>query len=168
MARMNEIDISKYYKNNKDAKGTAIKDSKKDNKTASKYRKRLSGRTLSETNGEYWDYIMLLINTAEQYTQQERNEIAEETAEYYYKQTGYIMPNEMLTALSDFLLSETLFDSSTNKSQLAEYAILSNRQIAHRAKKEHSMETDIIEYFEFENRNNTAHKKHTTERSLND
>lgn len=162
-----QIDLfqfNKLYKSNSEAKGTPIKD----NKTASKHRRKLSGKTISQIDKEFYDYIFELINTAVQYTPQERNEIVTDVSEYYWQQTGYTLPNAMCTALSDFLLDDNLANPDSAKAYNSDVNILSWRQIDRRNKREHSMEVNNLDYFSNVERYGKTGKRHTTEKSIND
>lgn len=168
--KMDKYKVDKVYRYNTEAKGTPIArgkaDDNKESKLAKKYRKKIAGKTLSQFDNEFWEYILYLINNAVQYTPQERNEVVEEMAEYYTLKTGYSLPNNMLTALADFLLDDQLADPCTSKVQREEYPIMSWRQLEHRKRREMGVDSDILEHLG----NRVKHpknKRQTSERPEN-
>lgn len=154
--------LNSLYRNNLEAKGTLIKD---ESETAQKYRRKLNGKTLSQIDQEFWEYILELLNTASEYSQQEKNEIVEDIAEYYYLQTGNPIRNEMLTALGDFLLDITLADKSPNKTKKEAYPVLSFRQLEKRYRREVGVDVEVLDYFHTLKSSNN--KKNTSEHSEN-
>lgn len=162
--KVSSIDFNKVYKSNHEAKGTSIE---VDSKTTKKYKKRLTGKTLSQIDQEYWDYIFELLNTASQYTQQEKNEIVEQVAEYYCIQTGFQIRNEMLTALADFLLDSCLADKDIDKVKNTEYPVLSFRQLHRRSRREVALEAETLQHFDNRNNYNFPQKRNTKEKPEN-
>ncbi|OAA91468.1 hypothetical protein [Clostridium ljungdahlii] len=158
------MDFNKVYKSNPEVKGTPIK---LDSKTTKKYKKRLSGKTISQVDSEYWDYIFELLNTASQYTQQEKNEIVVQISEYYCIQTSYQIRSEMLTALADFLLDECLTNKDVDKVSNTEYPILSFRQIHRRYLREQTLGAEVLQYADNKKNYNFPQKRRTTETSEN-
>lgn len=158
------------YRHNSEAKGTPIKKDKaeesKDSKTAKKHRKKIAGKTLSQFDNEFWEYILFLINNANQYTPLERNEIVEEMAEYYTLKTDYQLPNNMCSALADFILDDTLSDPSCHKVQRDDYPVMSWRQLVNRHRREMGVESDTLEYLG-NRRRYPKNKRQTSERSEN-
>lgn len=84
---------NRLYKNNLEAKGVAVR---RDSETTKKYKRGLSGKTLSQIDSEFWQYIFELLNSTSEYWQEEKNEIVEDITEYYYLKTGYQIKNSML------------------------------------------------------------------------
>lgn len=166
--KMNNFRFNKLYQYNQEAKGTPVKDSKsdEDSKITQKLRRNLSGKSLSTIDKEFYSYIFELLNTASLYTQEEKNQTAEDIIEYYFTQTGNQMKNQMLTALADFLLDSTLADPCTSKVQKEEFPVLSFRQLDHRQRREIGVEADILEIID-NRRRHPKNKRQTSERSEN-
>ncbi len=163
--KIDKFRFNTFYRFNSEAKVTAIKDT--DNtKSKNKLKKRiekLKNKTMSEINQQYWDYILEIINNANDFSPEEKSATVSDIAEYYYTQTGYQMPSQMLYALADFLLDDTLSDRNIDKVAKTEYPILSFRQIKTRSIREACMEYDILDLYH----SNIAQKKNTHEISLN-
>lgn len=151
---MNKVSLDIYYRKNTEARGVTD-----DTKIVKKYKKRLSGKTLTETDEEFWEYILILLKTSGEYTPKERNQIVEDITEYYYFQTGITIRAEMLSALADFLLSDTLSDTKSNKVRKAEFPILGFGQLDRRRSKEKSMDEVKIDYFASKREYKIATKK---------
>ena len=152
-----------FYRFNLETRATVITDTTKTKNKLKKRIEKLKNKTLSEVNKEYWDYILEILNNATDFTQEEKNATVRDIAEYYYQQTGYQMPSQMLYALADFLLDDTLSDKTNDKVAKTEYPIMSFRQLKTREKREVCTEYDILSIFN----SNIAQKKVTHEISLN-
>lgn len=115
-----------------------------------KFKRRFYNTRLNKTDTEYFDTICYLLDTAGDYTVDERNQIVQELTDDYFTIMGNEMKPQFLEALGDFLLSDILADRSTNKVTKDAYPILSERQIIRRNKREFIMEADTMDYFEHE------------------
>lgn len=159
--KLNKIMLDMFYKNNAEARGTPVIQS--DNELVRKHKYRLSDKTLSEVDAEYWSYILELLNTASEYTQEEKNLIVEQTVEYYSIQTGYQIKNGMLVALADFILDTVLSNKSPDKVSREEHPILSYKQLYIRRRRELSIQDAEMDYLTSQ----IAKKKYTSEFSEN-
>lgn len=156
---INEREFSYQYRNNGDIKGTPIPDD-----GFEKLIQKTRSKSISQINEEFYELILELMNTASEYSQEEKNQTAEDLANYYFKLTGYLMPSTMLTPLADFLLDDIFIDRSVDKVTNTEYPILNHRQIKRRKARQFAVENDILEYFDSRNRYNIAEKKRTGEK----
>lgn len=160
--RVDSKDIDVQYRFNKEVKGNSIAD-----RTLLKVRKKLSSKSIPEVDREYWEYIEYLLNTASEYSQGEKNSIVEEICEYYIRQTGYQIPNSMLSALADFLLDEVLADPRANKVSKTEYPILSFDQLRRRQKKLVPLDLEYLDHLTAKEQYCISFKKSTKEISEN-
>lgn len=158
--RINYRGFIKLYKSNPEIKGNPVE---VDSKTTKKYKKKLSGKTISQVDSEYWGYILELLNNASQYTQQEKNEIVQQICDCYSFQTGYQIRSEMLTALADFLLDSCLSSKDVDKIANTEYPILSFRQVYRRSKREQALGEEVLQYADSKNTYNFPQKRRTSE-----
>lgn len=168
--RINNFYFNRLYRNNPEAKGTTIPQDSKDSldsKLVKKIKRKIAGKTLSEFDQEFWDFIFELINTGSQYSQQEKNAIVIDSTEYYILKTGGLQPpNAMLTAFADFLLDDTLADPDCYKSKREDYSILSHNQLKKRRGKESGVDVDTLDYLANQQKNSN-NKRITSERSEN-
>ncbi|MCC9294459.1 hypothetical protein LN736_06255 [Clostridium sp. WLY-B-L2] len=166
MARIREANIFYRYKINSEAKGSPLT-LNIDDKTAKKYQKRLSGRSLSSIDSEVWEYIILLLNDSENFTPDERNQEIIHLNSWYERATGgrQLRP-EMLTACADFLLADYFNDRSSDKVTNEEFPVLGYDQLLLRRKREMSLEDPKLEFFDSK-KYEIAHKKYTQENKEN-
>jgi len=160
--RVDSKDIDVQYRFNKEVKGNSIA-----GRTLLKVRKKLSSKSIPEVDREYWEYIEYLLNTASEYSQEEKNSIVEEICEYYIRQTGYQIPNSMLSALADFLLDEVLADPRANKVSKTEYPILSFDQLRRRRSKLVPFDLEYLDHFTAKEHYCISFKRSTKEISEN-
>lgn len=156
---VNIREFNKQYRNNDEVKGTPILDD-----GFEKLLQKSKAKSISQINEEFYELILELMNTASEYSQEEKNQTTEDLSNYYYKLTGYVMPNSMLTALADFILDDTFIDRDIDKVANNDYPILSNRQIKRRKARQMLVENDLLEYFDNRNRYNFAQKKRTQDK----
>jgi hypothetical protein len=64
----------------------------------------------------------------------------------YLEITGHNLPATMLSKFSDWILLEVLNDKDVDKVSNSEFAILSQRQLRRRDKRECSLETGVMDY----------------------
>lgn len=165
--------FNKLYKS-QESKGVKIADDEPkatDNKLAKKLRKKLARKSINKVDEQFYSYILELINTADQFTQEEKNQTVVDISEYYLLQTGYQMPNSMISALADFILDDVLSDPDNDKIANNEYPVMSFRQLEHRRKRESAIGDEVLEYFSNVNNPNTynpAQKRYTSEKSINE
>ncbi|MBV4429081.1 hypothetical protein [Clostridium tyrobutyricum] len=160
MAVKSFLNLKYEYWVNSDVKPVLTMVQEVDSELAKKYKRRLSGRTIKQVDSEFWDYILELFNTASKFTQEEKNKTVEDMTEYYYRQSGgYQCPPEMLFALADFILDDSLTDKSVDKVKNTEYPFLCYKQLKRRRKRDFSADTDIIDFFSTKQRYNIAIKK---------
>lgn len=156
---INSYKLNRVYRYNAEAKGTPVKD----NKNAKKYRKQIQGKSKSKIDSEFWDYILFLINNASDFSISERNEIVQETADYYIQQTGYEIPSNMLLALADVILDDIFSNRNSHKSHTEEFPIHSFRQTATRSRKETPIDSEVLEFLS-NMKKNPINKRKTQEK----
>lgn len=159
--KIDKLRFNKLYKSY-ESKGTPVQESM----TAKKYKKRIAGKTLSQFDEEYWEYLLELLNTADQYEQQEKNEIVDSIAEYYTLKTGYSLPITMINCLADFILDDILASKDVMKATNSEYPIHSFRQTDRRKRWQVSSETTTLDYFSATSDDLLTHKRKTTEKRI--
>lgn len=155
--RISERDYNKFFYCNAEINGTKIK-----SKSAKKFVKSQNGKTLSDIDREFSDYVLELLLTAEEYSIPERKEIIESTADYYIKITGYQLPRPMVSALADFLLNEDITNSDCYKVSNTEYPFLTFRQLKRRNKREYLLGDTVTEYLGNVKRYNLPDKQKNT------
>jgi len=140
--RLNYKVYNQRYKQSAEARGIPIKD----NKAVMKYKRSLSGKSLSDIDIEFHLYILELLQTAHEYSVPERNEIVETVTTYYQKLTGLHMPRIMLVALADFILNDELTNRDIDKITNNAFPFLSYRQLQRRSKRELLLSDEVTEY----------------------
>lgn len=145
MAKIGFKDIEVRYQN-AECRGYYKLDNE-DNKMVKALKRKLNGQSLSEVNEDFWEIILEAINTAKEWaTVESKNKFTQDICNYYFEATGLTIPNNMLVALADFILDDTLTDKNVDKVTETEYAILSHRQISRRNKREWASDDNSLEY----------------------
>ncbi|WP_338433202.1 hypothetical protein [Clostridium tyrobutyricum] len=153
------------YQKNPEVKPVLSMPQEADTSLSKKYKRRLSGRTLKQVDKEFWEYILELLNKASEFTQEEKNNTVKDITDYYYRQSGgYQCKPEMLAALADFILDDTLTNKDIDKVKNTEYPFLSYRQMKRRKQRDLSVDTDTIDFFSTKQRYNIAIKKNTDDK----
>lgn len=96
-------------------------------------------------------------------TLEERYKHIEALNAEYYGITGNDLPSPLLVLLADWILTETLKDRSTNKVSTTDFAILSNRQLKRRDKRESIVDGEVMDYLNqkyIKNKDSLSKKAH--------
>ncbi|MPM74839.1 hypothetical protein SDC9_121828 [bioreactor metagenome] len=87
-----------------------------------------------------------LVNTRPLIDLQERFKLIEEINEEFFRLTEQNLPQFLLSQLSDWVLLEVLNDRDVDKVSNNEFAILSQRQLRRRDKRENSVGGEVMDY----------------------
>lgn len=87
-----------------------------------------------------------LVNTRPLIDLQERFKLVEEINEEFFRLTEQNLPQFLLSQLSDWVLLEVLNDRDVDKVSNNEFAILSQRQLRRRDKRENSVGGEVMDY----------------------
>lgn len=80
-------------------------------------------------------------------TLQERKSLINEINEDYFRETGKVLPSNLLTKLTDWHLAEELSNKDKYKMERAEYPILTEPQAKRRRKRVAHLEDSLLDYF---------------------
>lgn len=137
-----------------------------DSRLVSKYRRKVTSKTIPQTEELYWDYMLDLLNFADDYSQEEKSWLAGELTKDFEGETGYRMSSLMLSCLADFILADCLTDPDPDKVAHTEYPILGRKQLKRRGLREGAYGEGFMEAMGIK-KHGIAKPKRTQELSLN-